>query len=390
MARIACLKEIPCVIENVDSEKEPDRFLELLVVYNQSRVKDIAEVAHEQAIKDNHKGSSYKSLIAARKKYIRVKLDKLELGEVKTRIRITEGKTPFLDAVLKVCDELKAFWPISQRQIHYNLLNNPPMKSDRADSRYKNDQASSQSLSNLVTRARIEGLIPEGVISDETRPVIVWKTDREPNTFIAKEFDGFLTGYWRDLLQSQPHHIELLVEKNTVANTLRDLAMEYTIPMTSGRGYSSLPPRIKMKNRYKKSGKDKLILLIISDFDPDGEVIAESFARSMRDDFGIEKIYPVKVALTLDQTADLKESFDVAKPGSPGYKQWMAKYGKRQTPYEVEALAPDKLISMVRKAIDKVLDRERFNLELKAEKLDAGKIEALRKAINTYLKDVKI
>ena len=56
-----------------------------------------------------------------------------------------------------------------------------------------------------------------------------------------------------------------------------------------------------MAQRYWASGKEKLVLLVLSDFDPSGEDIAHSFARSMRDDFGISKIVPMKVALNRNQ-----------------------------------------------------------------------------------------
>lgn len=49
------------------------------------------------------------------------------------------------------------------------------------------------------------------------------------------------------------------------------VAGRYGITMTSGRGYASLPPRIKLKDRFEASGKNKLVLLIVSDFDPEGE-----------------------------------------------------------------------------------------------------------------------
>ena len=58
-----------------------------------------------------------------------------------------------------------------------------------------------------------------------------------------------------------------------------------------------------MVKRFKSSGKDKLILLILSDFDPDGEEIAHSLARSLRDDFDVDAVEPVKVALTREQVA---------------------------------------------------------------------------------------
>jgi len=96
-------------------------------------------------------------------------------------------------------------------------------------------------------------------------------------------------------MQSQPNHIEIVCEKNTVEPIVRTVAADYCIPVTSGRGYCSLPPRNVMAQRYQRSGKEKLVLLLLSDFDPDGEEIAHSFARSMRDDFAVADVHAIKV-----------------------------------------------------------------------------------------------
>lgn len=42
-----------------------------------------------------------------------------------------------------------------------------------------------------------------------------------------------------------------------------------------------------MNDRYRRSGKAKLVMLFLSDHDPEGWDIAETFAKSMRDDFKI-------------------------------------------------------------------------------------------------------
>ena len=54
-----------------------------------------------------------------------------------------------------------------------------------------------------------------------------------------------------------------------------------------------------------KSGKEKLLLVVLADQDPEGEDIGRSFAQSMRDDFGITNIVPIKVALTAEQVESL-------------------------------------------------------------------------------------
>src|SRR5262249_47216456 len=142
-------------------------------------------------------------------------------------------------------------------------------------------------------------------IHDVTRPVVTWEVHRDTAPFLRAQLDGFLKGYYRDLMQSQPNHVEIIGEKNTIEGALRPVAMEYTIPYTIGRGYSSLPPRRDMADRFRRSGKERLILLVLCDFDPEGEDIGRAFAQSMRDDFRIGTIRPIKVSLTAEQVDNL-------------------------------------------------------------------------------------
>ena len=222
------------------------------------------------------------------------------------RAEISKAKWPFLRAIKTILNKRCEFWPLSDRQIRYALLNDPPLiHASKPQSHYANTFQSYKALIDLLTRARLVGDIPMDCIADETRPVTTWRVHRCAQDYIRKELDDFLKGYWRDLLQSQPNHIEILVEKNTVAQILRPVAMEYCVPFTSGRGYCSLPPRHAIAERIQKSGKDSLVLLIVSDFDPDGEEIAASFARSMGDDFGVSSTLAIKVALTADQADNL-------------------------------------------------------------------------------------
>jgi hypothetical protein len=160
---------------------------------------------------------------------------------------------------------------------------------------------------------------------------------------------------------------------------------KYCIPLTSGRGFCSLPPRRDMAERYRKSGKEKLVILILSDFDPDGEEIAHSFARSMRDDFDIEDIHPVKVALTLEQIKEFKlpVSFEKAKKKSPNYKRFFKKYG--DDVWELEAVTPETLQDLLTDAIDSVLGVDRFNDELDAERENAAFIEGVRQTVQKEL-----
>ncbi len=389
-AKLAGLKLVPCRIEPIVRKDDPNGFLVALREHNRQREKSFDEKVRETVVTLNPE-EAYSSLVQERKLRSRVKVAPLELREAKRRAEITEAKEPFMNAILKILDDFKDYLPVSERLIHYNLLNDPPLvHASKPNSHYQNEVRFSHSLSELVTRARIVGLIPEDAIEDETRPVVTWNCHREPGAFIDHALNRFLKGYWRDLMQSQPNQVELLVEKNTAAKIIEPVAMEFCIPMTSGRGFASLPPRIAMKNRFRKSGKERLVLIILSDFDPDGEEIAHSFARSMRDDFGIVNITAIKAGLTFEQVNkfNLPSSLD-AKKTSKNHPRFVAKYGVEQKVFELEALPPERLQRIAREAIDAVIDRELFNKEIVQEKKDSLRIEGLRRSVVKMLEHFK-
>jgi len=359
----------------------PDEFIRLLMEHNRQRVKSLDEVVREEVVSTSPE-VAYKALLEHRKQDSDMsgfsELTSVENLPKKRRAAFSKGKWHFIDAVIEVVEGLRKFLPISDRQIHYALLNNPPMKGGtKRSSRYANDLQSYHDLTDVLTRLRLDGTIPWEYIVDETRPVLKWDVHKTLAPFLRRELERFLGGYRRDYIQSQPCHIEVVAEKLTLKGILKPVVSYYGIPLTIGRGFSSTPPRHDMAERFEKSGKDRLVVLILSDFDPDGETIAESFKRSMRDDFGIESIEAFKVALNAGQV----EQFDLpskmkAKKGSATRKRFVNRFGDNV--FELEALRPDVLQRLLTEAIDSVIDAKAFNAELDAEKAESVKIEAYR------------
>ena len=148
-----------------------------------------------------------------------------------------------LQALLRILEERRNYWPMSVRAVHYALLNAPPLRNvNRSGSRYTNTRECYQDLSNLLTRARLAGLVSWEAISDETRPQSVWNVHTTPRSFLRQQMDAFLERIPAHVQQSQPNHIECIVEKNTVFPILNPVAMEYCLPVMSGRGFSSIDP----------------------------------------------------------------------------------------------------------------------------------------------------
>ncbi len=383
---MAGLTEVPVRFDQI--KRSSPKFLELLREYNRQREKSLEERLREEIVSASAE-DAYNSLVEHRRTAAASNAEMIELGEARERAAITDAKQPMLDAILAVLKEREAFWPLSDRAIHYALLNVRPLKHARKpESRYDNTQASYKSCVELLTRARLAGIVPMNAISDETRPVTTWATFRTPSQFIHSELEGFAQGYWRDLMQSQPNHVEILVEKNSVEPIVKRIAERYTIPITSGRGFCSIPPRQQMLKRFRKSGKERLILIVVSDFDPEGESICESFARSMRDDFKAD-VDCIKAALTYRQTQELElPPALVAKESSSRYAGFAERYG--DDVYELEALPPADLRELVDEAVRSVIDIERFNHESAQEREDARWLDLTRRRLLAAMNEITI
>jgi hypothetical protein len=92
---------------------------------------------------------------------------------------------PLLQAIRRVLEDRHRFWPLSDRQIHYALLNDPPLiHANKPGSTYQNTPNSYKALVDLLTRARLEGSVPWEAIADERRPVITWNVHRDVQGFL--------------------------------------------------------------------------------------------------------------------------------------------------------------------------------------------------------------
>jgi hypothetical protein len=387
-AKLAGEKFVPVRREAV--LRSSPEFLRLVVEYNRQREKSLDERLREEVVSVNV-DDAYSSLVQYRQHASEMSAETVTLGKRKERSGISAAKQPMLDAIQAILTERRSFWPMSDRTIHYALLNLKPLRhASKPHSTYENTLQCYKDCCNLLTRARLCGLVPMEAISDETRPVTTWKTHTAPGEFIRAELDNFAKCYWRDLLQSQPNHIEILVEKNTVEPIVQKIASQYTIPLTSGRGFCSIPPRQEMLQRYRKSGKERLVLIVVSDFDPAGESICESFARSMRDDFSCD-ITAIKAALTFQQTRELtlppalevkNEKDDKRAPA------FIAKYGRDV--YELEALPPEQLQGLVDEAVRSVIDVDLFNAEQEKERTDSQWLDLTRRRLMAAMAEVSI
>jgi hypothetical protein len=393
-AALAGLTQVPVKVHPISRAEDPKGFIKLLVAMNSQRIKSTSDLLHETLVKIDPK--------AAHKQIVNQRLEKdassglglsaINPDDIGRRHRISKAKGPLLDAVLEILNAQREYWPLSVRQVHYRLLgpSAPLIHASKPDSRYVNDKDSYRAAIDILARGRVDGLIPWGAIDDLTRPVDLNEAFTNTSHFLRQEFKNFLKGFWRDRLQSQPYHIEIVAEKLTVQTILAEVAREFTIPLSISRGMNTLSPKKAIRDRYLNSQKQGLKLLVVTDLDPAGETIAEDLVKSFKRDFGLKNIEAFKVALTIDQVDEfgLEPSME-AKESSPTYEAFVEKYGITDA-YELEAMDPGDLADSLRDAIKDVLDIDLYNQELEAEEKDSAQIIAVQQQSAEFFKTLKL
>ena len=346
------MERIPCRVKHDIRRLGNPNFKKDLMAYNPQRVKSAGALLREAILRDSTTLEDTQAAIQ------RVNATMKPTGSPsyetvagqKSLKEISPRKMEFLAAAQRVVERLKAYWPLSIRQVHYQLLNAPPLKltPDRSrynleHYRYRNDPASYSALSDLCTQARYAEEIPWEAIDDITRTQGRLAGYSSVAEFLEQEMERFLLGYHRDKQRDQPKHIEVLFEKNTLTNIVAPVCDQYYVQWTSGRGFAGPSIWRKMAERFADSCKERMVLLIISDYDPEGFALADDALRSLRDLWDVPVDYQ-RVGVTAEQIKALKlqQDFNSAKKDSPNLKAFIERTGSDQT-WECEALDPEYL-----------------------------------------------
>lgn len=383
-----------------------DEYKVMLRNYNLQRPKSVAEQVREEMI-DMDPGDAHRVLRDMRDKSVYAAecngVQTLEIEGVKKRYNISDDKAEHVKYVKKVVfEDRKKYWPLTIRAVHYALLNydfvrgyywpkrHEPGHGTAQERRYQNDDDSYGSSSDLITRLRLAGVIPWKAFDDPTRPLKEFFPFANAREYVRQEVEDLFTGYWRDLQQSQPNHIEVICEKNTIYPMVLRVTEKYQITTSSGRGFNSIDPWHDLHYRYLASGKQRLIVIVLSDYDPEGEVIPHVGGRTLRDDLQVpqENLTIIKAGVTREQIAKYGlRPMNFAKEASSNWDWFVQRNGGDNTVYELEALNPEDMLMDLDTVIKNVIDIDLFNREVKIEQdQDAPFIVKAKEKVTELLK----
>lgn len=281
-----------------------------------------------------------------------------------------------LNKIKNILDELQEYKPLTLRQIYYQLVGKGYIE---------NNISQYTMLSNLIKQARLTGYIEWNDIEDRGRIYhnLIGFTNKKE--FIENEIKYFLTGYKRDLIQTQNKYIEVWIEKDALSSLFTKVCRNYTISVTVCRGYSSITFLNNFKDRLKYYQNKECLMLYFGDFDPSGLNMLEAMKETLLDELKVENLSLKRIALS-------REDIDKYKlPHSPTALKETDKRAKEfknlngAVAVELDALPPNILEEKIKKAIEDELDIDTFNSERKTEKKEIDKLNSLRAELIKYI-----
>jgi len=290
--------------------------------------------------------------------------------------RISRANRERLSLVNSIIEEYQAAgYVLTLRQLYYQLVSRDVIPN--LDTEYAK-------LSNLLKEGRMGGIVDWDAIEDRLRQ------PNKPSSWSTPEniLDSAIHSYTRDLQEGQPTYIEVWVEKDALSGVLKRVTHKYHIPIMVNRGYSSVSAMYDAYNRFVRNGvweARPIKILYLGDFDPSGlDMIRDiadrtnefkdgaDFSNATPFDFSVRHI-----ALTMPQIEEHTPPPNPAKIKDPRATDFIAKYGG--TSWEVDALRPEVLHSVLENAILEEMDMERYEQAKHDTEEGKNKLKSLKK-----------
>jgi len=291
----------------------------------------------------------------------------------------TEFQLDKLNKVLTILEELKDYKPLTLRQVYYQLVGKGYIE---------NKVSQYGMLSGLLKHARIDGYISWEDIEDRVRTyhdLTGWETSER---FIKASLKQFLTGYQRDLLQSQDVYIEIWIEKDALSSIFTRIATPYTVPVVVCRGFSSVSFLNDYKERLSYQEDKEAVLLYFGDFDPSGVEMLKAMEITLKDELKVEGINFKRVALLKEDIAKyrLPHSPEALKKTDTRASKHIAEYGELAV--ELDALSPPVLEQKIREAIEGVIDTDLYREEIGINLEELDKLNTMKSQVAELIKGI--
>ena len=257
---------------------------------------------------------------------------------------------------------------LTLRQLYYQLVSRGAINNTVKE--YKN-------LSVTMTNARMAGLIDWDHIEDRSRTALMPPHWSGASHILRDAAHAFRVDRWA----GQRRHVEIWCEKDALTSVLEPVAHDYHVLLLPVRGYSSTTMAYEASLRFQASLPKEPLVLYLGDHDPSGVDMTRDLEARLSEMAGDDRVELRRLALNYDQV--LRDSLppNPTKSSDSRTATYTETYGTDC--WELDALEPPALVSVVRDAIEDELDREMFEAQTAQE-------ESVKTLLRTFANAVGI
>jgi hypothetical protein len=228
-------------------------------------------------------------------------------------------------------------------------------------------------IQRLLNRLRLRGTVPFEWVVDNIRSTIKplsWAS-------LAEYAEVVRHGYRKDFWVQLPDHVEVIVEKDTIAGKLGVVTREYDVPLHPIRGYNSTTFCHEIAKHWKDTDKP-VFIYFIGDHDPSGRDL-ERDIRQKTAAFSRQQVTWKRLAVEPEDFEQFHIRPLAPKRKDARTKKFVERYGNDCA--EVEAIPATDLRAILRRAIESHIPEGAWEHLRQVERLEK---EAWERAMRVF------
>jgi hypothetical protein len=217
-----------------------------------------------------------------------------------------------------------------------------------------------------LTVMRKNGAMPYNWLADSTR----WQ--RKPTTYrsVKEALEDTARLYRKDLWADADSYVEIWLEKDALAGVVVPITSQFDVPLMVARGYASLS-FLHSSAEYLNQLDRPAHIFHLGDFDPSGQDAARSIEQTLRELAPEADITFERLAVTPRQISEWE------LPSRPTKTTDSRSKGFGAISVELDAIPPDDLRDLVKRAIEDHLPSEQYKILKVAEQSEQRLINGL-------------
>ena len=253
---------------------------------------------------------------------------------------------------------------LTLRQLYYQFVSKDLIPN--SDREYKK-------LGNVITDARLAGLVDWNSIEDRGRGKKGWLVEEDIDQILYELPHAYAADFWAD----QDRYIEVWVEKDALSSVVEKAARPYRVGYMACKGYLSASEAYsagKRMERARLEGKEPLVIHL-GDHDPSGlDMTRDNGDRLRLLSYGSVEVQ--RIALNRDQIDQYDPPPNPTKFTDSRAADYAAEHGN--TSWELDALEPSVIVQLIKDTIKPHIDEDKWDEARERERLNQQRLRGLR------------